>query len=193
MNKSESKYFNTAKRMNEAFLSILYEKDFEYITIKEICSRANVNRSTFYLHYENIGDLLEETLQFVNKKFMDSYSKKDFSISNKKRNELFLMTDEWIVPYLNFIKKNKHIYKLVHQKSFIFGTEKAYVSFFESTFSPILSIYGVPKDKHEYLMAFYRHGFTALVMKWIDNDCIDSPEYIMDIINMLFQNQVGLS
>lgn len=32
------------------------------ITIKEICKKAGVNRSTFYLHYESIDDLLEETL-----------------------------------------------------------------------------------------------------------------------------------
>ena len=58
MNKSESKYFNTAVKMDKAFLDLLEHKDFEYITVKEICKTANVNRSTFYLHYETIGDLL---------------------------------------------------------------------------------------------------------------------------------------
>ena len=32
-----------------------------YITVKEICEKAGVNRSTFYLHYENTTDLLQET------------------------------------------------------------------------------------------------------------------------------------
>ena len=64
MNKSESKYFNTARRMNEALLSILEKKDFQYVTIKEICDKAEVNRSTFYLHYENIGELLDETIEY---------------------------------------------------------------------------------------------------------------------------------
>lgn len=36
MNKSQSKYFNTAVKMDEALLSLLEKKDFEYITIKEI-------------------------------------------------------------------------------------------------------------------------------------------------------------
>ncbi len=44
MKQSESKYFNTAKKMDEAFLSLLEKKDFEYITIKEICNIASVNR-----------------------------------------------------------------------------------------------------------------------------------------------------
>ena len=64
MNKSESKYFNTAVKMDKALLALLEKKDFEYITIKEICKEAQVNRSTFYLHYENTVDLLQETMQY---------------------------------------------------------------------------------------------------------------------------------
>ena len=40
--------------------SVLEEKELEYITVKEICQRAGVNRSTFYLHYETIADLVNE-------------------------------------------------------------------------------------------------------------------------------------
>ena len=59
MNKSESKYYNTALLMNQAFIELLNKKDFEFITVKDICKKAGVNRSTFYLHYESINDLLE--------------------------------------------------------------------------------------------------------------------------------------
>ena len=64
MNKNESKYFNTATKMDEALITLLEKKDFEYITIKEICNTAGVNRSTFYLHYENVSDLLKETTRY---------------------------------------------------------------------------------------------------------------------------------
>lgn len=59
MNNSESKYFNTALMMDRALINLLEEKGLEYISVKEICEKAGVNRSTFYLHYETIGDLLE--------------------------------------------------------------------------------------------------------------------------------------
>lgn len=55
MSKSESKYFNTALRMDEALIALLEEKDLEYITVKEICHLAGVNRSTFYLHYATLS------------------------------------------------------------------------------------------------------------------------------------------
>lgn len=63
MNRNESKYFNTASKMNDALISLLNKKDFEYITIKDICEVANVNRSTFYLHYSNTYELLEEVIE----------------------------------------------------------------------------------------------------------------------------------
>ena len=39
MNKSESKYFATAVRMDEAFLRLLEKKDFAYITVKNCVKR----------------------------------------------------------------------------------------------------------------------------------------------------------
>ena len=73
MNKSESKYYNTALLMNQAFIELLNKKEFEFITVKDICKKAGVNRSTFYLHYESINDLLEECLDNINKKFIKYY------------------------------------------------------------------------------------------------------------------------
>lgn len=75
MNKSESKYHNTALLMNQALVELLNKKDFEYITVKEICAKAGVNRSTFYLHYETINDLLEECLENINKRFLEHFDK----------------------------------------------------------------------------------------------------------------------
>ena len=76
MNKSESKYFHTAARMDRAFLELLEKKDFAYITVKEICQNAGVNRSTFYLHYETIADLLSESVDYLNAQFQN-YMKTD--------------------------------------------------------------------------------------------------------------------
>ena len=71
MKKSESRYFNTALRMDQALLKLLEQKDMEYITVKEICEAAGVNRSTFYLHYETIDDLLAESVQYMNQHFQE--------------------------------------------------------------------------------------------------------------------------
>ena len=74
MNKNESKYYNTALLMNQALIELLNKKDYEFITIKEICKKAGVNRSTFYLHYDNVEDLLLETIENINKNFLSYFT-----------------------------------------------------------------------------------------------------------------------
>ena len=83
MNRSQSKYFATAAKMDDAFLELLERKDFAYITVKEICAAAGVNRSTFYLHYENVGDLLDESVERINRQFLD-YMKQDADVFTQK-------------------------------------------------------------------------------------------------------------
>ena len=85
MNKSESKYFHTALRMDEALIALLEEKDLEYITVKEICRLAGVNRSTFYLHYETIADLVEETLEMINQRFRSYFPQREEEILGDTR------------------------------------------------------------------------------------------------------------
>ena len=82
MNKSESKYFNTAVKMDKALLELLEKKDFEYITIKEICDKAGVSRSTFYLHYQNTRDLLDETARYILDGFMEYFADEKQLITN---------------------------------------------------------------------------------------------------------------
>ena len=109
MNKSESKYFNTALLMNEALLLLLEKKDYEFITVTEICQKAGVNRSTFYLHYESIDDLLIETLDMINKKFLETFNNKTLNVSKSAKEDLYLINDEYLIPYLNLIKEYKYM------------------------------------------------------------------------------------
>lgn len=115
MNKHESKYFNTAILMDEALINLLNKKNIEYISIKEICDAAGVNRSTFYLHYESINDLVNETMDYINKKFINCFNESSqdiiYKINNSNLQDLNLVNHEYLYPYLNFIKNNKKIYE----------------------------------------------------------------------------------
>lgn len=187
MNKSESKYFHTARRMDKALLSLLLEKDFEYITVKEVCARAGVNRSTFYLHYENTADLLLETLELVHERFQMSFpalETANAAVSALPKESLFFITNRWLIPYLELIKENRHIYRAIHTRMDVFNVERAYRQLFDTLFSPILSRYGVDRGKHEYIMEFYRYGLTAVLTKWVEADCRESPADIAEIIKL---------
>lgn len=120
MNRSESKYFATAAKMDDAFLALLEEKDFAYITVKEICAKAGVNRSTFYLHYETLGDLLNESVERMNRQFQDFMGKGSevivSSLATCPKDELYLVTPEYLVPYLTYVKQHRRLFRTAMEK-----------------------------------------------------------------------------
>ncbi len=186
MNKNESKYFNTAIKMNEALITILEKKDFEYITVMEICKTAGVNRSTFYLHYENTFDLLQETTRYILDKHFAYYSSDTKEITerfvNCKLENLVFITSEYLIPYLTFIKENQRIFKVSIKQFNTLNMDDVYGRMFEYIFNPILERFHVPEKERSYIMKFYLTGVCAIIMEWIDKNCSDDMETVIKTI-----------
>ena len=186
MNKNESKYFNTAIRMDEALIALLEKKDFEYITIKEICDTAGVNRSTFYLHYENTSDLLKETSRHIIDKHLAYYEidKTRISLQFKtcRREELLFITDEYLIPYLTFIKDNQRLFKVSIKQFNSLNMNDVYGKMFEHIFNPILERFHVPEKERAYVVKFYLTGVFAIVMEWLDKNCSDDMDTVIKVI-----------
>ena len=186
MNKSESKYFATAARMDEAFLTLLEKKDFAYITVKEICEAAGVNRSTFYLHYETMADLLSESVSHMNEQFLTYMKKNSQTFVTKLRDcpleELYLITPEYLTPYLGYIEQHKRLFRTATENAAVLGMDKSYDRMFRHVFTPILDRYGIPQQDRRYIMAFYIQGLMAIISEWLRNDCADSIAYVVDMI-----------
>lgn len=188
MNKSESKYYNTSLLMDEALLTLLKKKDFEFITVKEICREAGVNRSTFYLHYENIGELFAEATEMINRRFHEGYKKEQLEISLATRADAYLITPEYLLPYLNFVKQNKEIFKLIHDKPHLFNNKRAFEGMYAETFTHILDKFGVKEEKKPYVFAFFTQGVLAVVMKWVEGGCAEEVDFVMNIIREMVGN-----
>ena len=186
MNKNESKYFNTAIRMDEALVTLLEKKDFEYITIMEICETAGVNRSTFYLHYENTFDLLQETTRYILDKHFAYYSSDTKRITERFANcelkDLVFITSEYLIPYLTFIKDNQRLFKVSIKHFNSLSMDSVYGRMFEYIFNPILERFHVPGNERSYIMKFYLTGVFAIVMEWLDNNCSDDMETVTLVI-----------
>lgn len=186
MNRSESKYFATAAKMDEAFLALLDKKDLAYITVKEICAAAGVNRSTFYLHYENIGDLLTESVAHMNRQFMDYMAHDAEAFASKLRTcpleELYLITPEYLTPYLNYIKEHKQLFRTAVKNAKTLGLAASYDSMCLYILTPILERYGVPENERAYRMAFSVQGLMAIISEWLAQDCSDSVEHVISVM-----------
>ncbi len=181
MKSSESKYLYTAKLMNQALIEILEKKDIDFISITEITKKAGVNRSTFYLHYDNVYDLLEETIENINKEFVDSFVINS-PINIQSKETAFFLTEDFLIPYLNFCKRNKRLLKLVHQKPTLFQNKKAYKKMYEKIFYPAISQFITEENERIYKLEFFTRGVVGVINKWIELDCRTEIEIIIDII-----------
>jgi AcrR family transcriptional regulator len=188
LNRSESKYFATAVRMDEAFLELLEEKDFAYITVKEICEKAGVNRSTFYLHYETVNELLAESARYIIDQFIVAmpHDTAEFiaKIQTCPLEELYLITPEYLAPYLNYIKEHRRLFRTTNEQASVLGMDDAYLALNRHVFTPILDRFHVPPSEQKYMMPFYINGLMGIVNEWLKEDCKDSVKHIISVMRI---------
>lgn len=194
MNRSESKYFGTAVRMDEALMSLLEKKDFPYITVREVCQAAQVNRSTFYLHYETMTDLLEEAVQHALRQFYEAFSPAQSAIrdaiASASLSSLNLLTDEYLTPYLRFMQEHRSLFTTMQRHATLMGMDNVYRYLFDHIFSPILARLAVDEKNHPYIITFYLHGLIAIVQQWLSEDCKRSIEEISELMRNCVNGQI---
>ena len=195
MNKSESKYFNTALRMDEALIALLEQKDLEYITVKEICQQAGVNRSTFYLHYETISDLVNEAVERINERFLSYFPQGAETVltdlDRRAREDLIFVTQAYLIPYLRFIRDHKKVYGAAFRSPSGMQAHTRYEHLKRYILEPVLERFQVPEIQRPYRIAYYVEGIMAIVREWLRRDCADEVEMIADIIESCVRPEGG--
>ena len=63
MEKIDRRKLKTKSAIEKTFLELMLQKGFDNITVKEITEKANIVRKTFYLHYNDIYDLLDKIIE----------------------------------------------------------------------------------------------------------------------------------
>ena len=74
--KQERRYRRTETLILNGLTTLLQQKSIKEITVRELADLVDINRSTFYLHYTDIYDLLEQTEQRLLKQFTDAVDEK---------------------------------------------------------------------------------------------------------------------
>ena len=133
-----------------------------------------------------MSDLLSESVSRMNEQFLacmekdsDAFSAK---LQNCPRDEIYLITPDYLTPYLGYIKNNKRLFRRATENAAVLGMDKSYDRMFHHVFTPILDRYGVPEQDRTYIMAFYIRGLMAVISEWLKNDCADSITYVTGVI-----------
>lgn len=98
----------TKKMFEDALLELLEEKEFNKITVQEITKRASLNRATFYLHYYDKNELLEQCLDSALNDLRESVKIPDyeFTYNSDQPHPTF-------VRLLEKMMENKRFYKIM--------------------------------------------------------------------------------
>lgn len=178
MNKHQKKYSNTAVKMNQALISLMEKQSFDTITIKDLCEKAGVNRSTFYSHYQNLGELLEETRRYIISLFVEEYQGMEPSIEHYR-----CLSDEFLVPYLQVFRKYRHIFMISDFHPATYQLSQEHLKLFEEVTVPLCRENGIESlIEIQYLSRYYMAGCHAIIMQWLERNCMESIADISTLI-----------
>lgn len=149
----------TKRLLKEALISCLNEKKIEDITIKELTTRAGINRSTFYLHYDNQQGLLKELEQDFINELMNHFSNITTSYT----------TIEVIQELLEYIRVNKDTTKVLLCKNENIDLQKNILALVFSLFKEKIS-FNLEPSLAEYVYRYLLMGSYAVITAWLEND-----------------------
>ena len=175
--------------MNRALIELLENNDFADISIMDVCKKAGVNRSTFYAHYDNTYDLLKEAFQGMIAGFLSECTFNDpvdlSDMRNLSKEDLNFVSPKYLLPYLEYIKKHRRLYRIYAENAHSFEANKMDDYMIENIFVPIYAKHGVTDKKLIYYMQkYFLKGLDAIINEWVRNDCEDDILFICEIITI---------
>lgn len=181
-NKNETKYLITSHAFDDALILLLDQKEYEFISVKDICKKAGFNRSTFYLHYSNIDELLKETIEYQNEKFFNYFNNEKIDIKNTALKDLNFINEKYLLPYLKFIKDNQVLMKIAYIKKDLMESKKTFLMLYQYIFEPILTRFNIKEEYKKYTLRFYMDGVLGIINERIRSDFKMEEEELIKLI-----------
>jgi len=186
----DRRIFRTREAIREALIDLIDEKGFESISIKDITDRANINRGTFYLHYHDKFDLLDQTENEIIERMKEillsegSWGFEEYINSGKPM--------PVIVSLFNYIKSHARLMRAIlglkANPNFQGRLKKAiesnlnYLGVFANKNQSALLVPG------EYLVSYVAAAHMGVVQVWLENNCRETPEEMALILSQLSFN-----
>lgn len=168
--------------LKNALMDLLSEKgSVTKISVRELCERADLNRSTFYAHYSEPKELLEE----VEAALLDATREHLQRIGAEND----VGAHRYLLSFLIYIKENDKPFRTLlidagdpefrskfMQQSIIQFVENLNISF--------------PKDQEQYIYSYILNGSTGVIIQWMRSDYSIDENALVDLL--FFINQSAL-
>lgn len=169
----------TRKAIREAVLELLKEKSSDRITVKEICEKAQINRATFYKHYDNTYDLLEklegETLDVLEEKLSG------VDLTNLR---------SFFGIVLQVVRDNSDYYEIMFaetgDRSF---RDRMFALCLCKNMEVIKRFFPALDDSRKtWLYYFFAEGITGVMRKWMSEGYRESVDEVVDFLVKMVDN-----
>lgn len=175
MNRDNNRRFKkTEEKILNAYGKLAFKKPVDKITVSDVCKEADIHRTTFYGHFQDIIELQTyvETVHFQNSlnsfKFEPGWTLQDYILSQLS----FYYTYQKLMKSNFLNSKAEDRLGNVLSASLSKNFEESYKKFYKIN----------SKQKMLYHQTYLTAGAVAIIKKWVLSGCKETPEEMADII-----------
>lgn len=155
----------TKRAVKTSLVELMAEKDISQITVKELAQKADINRKTFYTHYNSIYDILDEIENEMIQNLKRLIQESDFTNQAVIAYPLFKALNDLIYEDFSFYQ-NLLSHANAHG-SLISKIKKALQEEFLKTAQD--KVKALP-DQFSYVIEFVSSGIISMYILWFDSD-----------------------
>ncbi|MBU3161136.1 TetR/AcrR family transcriptional regulator [Clostridium frigoris] len=166
----------TKQALAQSLKNLMITTPLAKITVNNIVKVCNVNRRTFYYHFQDMYALLEWI--FKNE------------VSNvMEENKTYKTWQEGFLRIFHYLSANR---KMVLNTYNSIGRDKLETHLYSAVYSLVLNVVDeitlgkeVSEKRKEFVVNFYKVALVGLLLEWIRKDMIDNPEQIIENLNKI--------
>ena len=167
----------TKQLLTDTFWELLEEKAYSKITVNDIVSRCDVNRNTFYYHFQDIPSLMINSIE----KWADGIIK-EYAISEKSVNCLSYMAQECT-------KRKKamlHLFRSVEKEKLLSNMNEIAYHIICTYANEMKEKRNISEQDKETLIQCYKCFFVGSLLEWLERDAtFDLGKFYEDAYRML--------
>lgn len=177
--KNDRRVKYTKMVLKDSFITLLEKKDISRISIKELCENADINRATFYAHYNDQYDFMN---QIQNELLFNI----EGHLSAFIQNDLPATLADMVEQIFEYVKENARICKLLlSERGDLNFQKRVFMLVYEKIINNIAKDGTISKEDAEYIHAFTLTGCIGIIQKWLNDDMKKPPCFMAEIIMKL--------
>lgn len=149
----------TQKFIMSTFMQLLESESLDKITVRDIVEECEINRNTFYYHYSDIYDLLDDVFRVETEKFMSEDVDENTTFGEEyERAACFVLKYKKAILHIYDSKKRDVLQNYLETLAF---------SFISRFVKKEADGYGLPDEDIDYITGFYTHAIVGNTLEWI--------------------------